>query len=49
MRHRKISPRQSRRAPLGDRSGVGTVRSSSAGENGTGTSIAPMRKTGASR
>ena len=28
---------------------VGTVRSSSTGENGTGTSIAPMRLTGASR
>ena len=27
----------------------GTVRSSSTGENGTGTSIAPMRLTGASR
>jgi hypothetical protein len=30
-------------------SGVGTVRSSKAGEKGTGTSIAPMRWTGASR
>ena len=30
-------------------SAFGTVRSSSAGENGTGTSIAPMRFTGASR
>ena len=29
--------------------GVGTVWSSSTGENGTGTSIAPMRLTGASR
>ena len=28
---------------------VGTVRSSSTGENGTGTSMAPMRLTGASR
>ena len=28
---------------------VGTVRSSSTGENGTGTSMAPMRRTGASR
>ena len=28
---------------------VGTVRSSSTGENGIGTSIAPMRLTGASR
>src|SRR5712691_8649423 len=28
---------------------VGTVRSSSTGENGTGTSIAPRRLTGASR
>jgi hypothetical protein len=34
---------------LDDAGGVGTVRSSSAGENGTGTSMAPMRMTGASR
>jgi len=37
------------RAAAATLSGDGTVRSSSTGENGTGTSIAPMRLTGASR
>ena len=41
--------RQSFRAAAATVSGVGTVRSSSTGENGTGTSIAPIRWTGASR
>ena len=36
-------------AAAATRSGVGTVSSSSTGENGMGTSIAPRRTTGASR
>ena len=41
--------RHSARATSATRCSVGTVRSSSTGENGTGTSMAPMRLTGASR
>jgi hypothetical protein len=41
--------RQSARAASNTDCSLGTVRSSSTGENGTGTSIAPIRLTGASR
>src|SRR5262249_61134415 len=41
--------RHSARAASNTLCSDGTVRSSSTGENGTGTSMAPMRLTGASR
>ena len=51
---RAVRPQRHQRLPTSDvassatDSGVGTVTSSSGGENGTGTSIAPSRRTGAS-
>src|SRR5258708_26411234 len=41
--------RHNLRASAATLAAVGTVKSSSSGENGTGTSIAPIRLTGASR
>ena len=46
-RHQRLPTSSSAAATT--RSGVGTVWSSSTGENGIGTSIAPSRRTGASR
>src|SRR5207237_10337797 len=46
--HQPFFPRRSS-AVSTTRAGVGTVSSSSGGENGIGTSIAPRRRTGASR
>ena len=46
---RHQAPLQSARAASNTLFSVGTVRSSRTGENGTGTSMAPMRLTGASR